>query len=152
MEELNRYVLGLGFTPDRLKVALIRKRRVRPGFEWMMGLMNGLGGEIWAGEDPRDTMSREFKEESGVTISADDWELCGKFHCRKDQYAFNYEVLVYRTFHDDVHNVKTASPEEGKVHLIEVPLLRNYPTTQAIKWIIPLVLYRDLRVFDVEEK
>jgi 8-oxo-dGTP diphosphatase len=152
MEELNRYVLGLAFTPDRLKVALIRKRRVRPGFEWMQGLMNGLGGKVREDELSVDAMAREFREESGVTIPADGWELCGKFHCRKDQYAFNYEVLVYRTFHDDVHNVKTASPEEGKVHLIEVPLLRNYPTTQAIKWIIPLVLYRDLRVFDVEEK
>jgi 8-oxo-dGTP diphosphatase len=66
MEQSNRYVLGLGFTPDRLKVALIRKRRVRPGFEWMQGLMNGLGGKVREDELSVDAMVREFKEESGV--------------------------------------------------------------------------------------
>jgi 8-oxo-dGTP diphosphatase len=148
MEQSNRYVLGLGFTPDRLKVALIRKRRVRPGFEWMQGLMNGLGGKVREDELSVDAMVREFKEESGVELPRDAWSFCGSFHKR----AENWEVFVYSTFHDDIANVKTASPGEGKVYLVDVPYLNAYLTTPALKWIIPLVLYRDLRVFDVEEK
>jgi 8-oxo-dGTP diphosphatase len=151
MEELNRYVLGLAFTPDRLKVALIRKRRVRPGFEWMQGLMNGLGGKVREDELSVDAMAREFREESGVTVAADDWQCCGQFR-RRQHDGDDYEVIVFSTFHDDIANVTTASPEEGTVYLIGVPNLDAYPTTQALKWLIPLVLYRGLRVFDVEER
>ena len=141
------YVVGFAFTPDMKNVALIRKCRVRPGFEWMLGQINGLGGKIQEGELPRQAMAREFKEESGVEIPAEDWRLCGSFYRRRE-----YEVVVFRSVSTAVLDVRTASPEEGEVKVLPVDRLHHYPTTRAMSWIIPLITYPDLCVFRVAEK
>lgn len=72
------YVLGFLVSTNFAQVALIGK--LKPEFQ--KGRLNGIGGKIEPGEKPIDAMSREFWEETGVTIEPDKWDLMGqyKFH------------------------------------------------------------------------
>lgn len=150
---LRRFVLGFAFTPGLEWVALIRKRKVRPGFEFMSGRLNGLGGKIRDGELPLDAMVREFKEESGVEIPAESWDFCGSFKRRGD-----YEVFVYRAVVEAARNVRTADPEEGRVILYppeKVAASKLFPTllpVATLSWLLPLLQYQDLRVFRMVER
>ena len=57
---MTEYVLGFYFRRD--KVLLILKNHP----DWQAGKLNGLGGRVEPGEDPRQAMHREFVEESGI--------------------------------------------------------------------------------------
>ncbi|WP_173200839.1 NUDIX domain-containing protein [Geobacter sp. SVR] len=142
---MKRYVVGFVFTENRQEVALIQKARSRSGFEWQIGKLNGLGGKIRDNEAPRDAMVREFEEESGIHIMWDEWELCGKSGDRR-----TYEVVVFRAFSDSILG-KLATTDEGEVALYRVVDLPGLPIVRALSWLIPLVLYQDLKIFNVEE-
>jgi len=66
-----QYVLGFYFDKQRENVVLIRKNRP----EWQRGFLNGVGGKIEPGEEPRDAMIREFKEEARSIVL--DWSYFG---------------------------------------------------------------------------
>jgi 8-oxo-dGTP diphosphatase len=65
---VQEYVCGFLFNPDRSRVLLIRKRRPA----WQSGKLNGLGGKIEPGETALDAMRREFREEAGVDVA--EWQ------------------------------------------------------------------------------
>lgn len=72
IETKKRYVLGFAFSPDKQSVLLITKNRP----DWQAGLFNGLGGKV---EETDSTihyaMEREFLEEAGILIPAQQWHL-----------------------------------------------------------------------------
>ncbi|KWU19191.1 NUDIX domain-containing protein [Burkholderia cenocepacia] len=68
---MKSYVLGFAFDEALKRVALIVK--ARPA--WQKDKLNGLGGKIEAGETPLQAMVREFREESGVSTTEDEWQL-----------------------------------------------------------------------------
>jgi 8-oxo-dGTP diphosphatase len=70
------YVLGFGFDSDR-RVALIKKKRP----EWQAGRWNGIGGKVELHETSREAMAREFYEESGVMIEAENWRKVDLMEC-----------------------------------------------------------------------
>jgi 8-oxo-dGTP pyrophosphatase MutT (NUDIX family) len=153
---LTRYVIGFAFTEDKSQVALIHKSRSRSGFEWQIGKLNGLGGKIAAaitpeayGEPPRDAMVREFQEESGVCVQADEWELCGRFG-NGTFVDDRYQVVVFRAFTDKVREIRNFRTDEGMVSLYRVTDLPRLPTVDALSWLVPLMLYPDLRSFHLE--
>jgi len=65
------YVAGFCFSTDSKYVALIRKNRPK----WQAGKLNGIGGHVELTDtNPRETMVREFKEETGLAIPYNKWE------------------------------------------------------------------------------
>jgi 8-oxo-dGTP diphosphatase len=116
------YVLGFAFTPEADKVVLIRKKHPA----WQAGLLNGVGGKVEKDELHVDAMVREFYEETGVLISADQWERRGRiFHG-----AGLIHVFTCRTA--DVMLVRTTTDEEvlllGPLEVQEHELVENVPT------------------------
>lgn len=125
------YVLALLFSPDRQRVALVRK--TRPA--WQAGRVNALGGKVAAGETPLDAVRREVMEEAGVDVGA--WE---EFLVWDDPV---YRMHVFRAFDPLADRVRTA--EDQEVFVAEV---RELPqeVVDNLRWVIPLALDADVAV------
>jgi 8-oxo-dGTP diphosphatase len=122
---MNWYVLGFMFSPDRKRVALIRKTHP----EWQAGKWNGIGGHIEVGEDTIEAMIREFREETGVECL--DWKIVCHLHRCND-----FNCAVYVTLSDQIDSVKTCTEEE--VRIFTLPL--ECETISNLAWLIPLCL------------
>jgi len=66
------YVLGFGFYDDH--VVMIRKDHPAD----QVGKLNGVGGKIGEGENAWQAMSREFLEETGVSLPPTAWTNVGR--------------------------------------------------------------------------
>lgn len=155
------YVNGFCFTKDGTEVVLIHKKRPK----WMAGMLNGVGGKIEEDESPFTAMTREFEEETGVITRASDWTY------RLEMIGVDWWMHLFSCFDDEIYAAaKTAEDEE----IIKVPvahlLSRNvyvfdqnhsvddmqytvdsitspYPVVPNLKWIIPMMLDRDLEAW-----
>lgn len=104
---MQEYVLGFAFTPKDLKgnqkVALIEK--LKP--EWQRGKFNGIGGKLEKDDISKHcAMSREFEEETGVSIHPECWDYIGKM-----SGDGSWCVHVFTTVSKTVENVKTVEQE-----------------------------------------
>ena len=122
------YVAGFMYSKDRKKVVLIEK--INP--EWQRGLLNGVGGKIEKNETPHMAMSREFKEETGVNTSPEEWKVFSVI-----DGPSKYKVYFLYTLSDNLINVKTV--EKEKVGIYEVSDLPPH-TMYNLKWLIPMSL------------
>jgi 8-oxo-dGTP pyrophosphatase MutT (NUDIX family) len=143
---MKRYVVGFLFTGDMERVVLIRKEKVRPGFEWMKGKVNGLGGMVKEGEDLIHAMTREFEEEAGVYIAPWEWKQCGLY---TDSTTYSVQVFMARS--DAALRVFTAAPEEGAVKHYAVSHIPHLKPVDSLAWVIPLVMAEKLMGFGVVE-
>lgn len=130
---MKRYVTGFMFSLDRKCVSLIKKNNP----EWQRGRFNGVGGKIEAGESPALAMSREFKEETAVVTSPDDWTF---FLTLTDQKS--YEVNMLFCFSDKVFSVVSAELEEVKIFKVD-ELPKNIISN--LSWLIPLALDKSVQ-------
>lgn len=123
-----RYVCGFVFSPDKKLVALIEKQKPK----WQKGKWNGIGGKVEP-EDESDahTMTREYKEETGlycswncwteiVTLRGDDWECV---------FFYHITPLVVR--------VKSMEKEHVAIHPTD-SLPKN--VIFNLNWLIPLAM------------
>jgi len=122
------YVAGFMYSEDRKNVVLIEK--INP--EWQRGLLNGVGGKIEKNEAPEVAMSREFKEETGISTLPEEWKVFSMIH-----RPSTYKVYFLYTFNNDLINAKTV--EEEKVGIYEVNDLPSN-TIYNLKWLIPMSL------------
>jgi 8-oxo-dGTP diphosphatase len=60
-----QYVLGFLFDTNLERVVLIRKTKPK----WQSGLLNGVGGKVHTHEESDAAMRREFKEETGSSVT-----------------------------------------------------------------------------------
>jgi len=95
------YVAGLLFGDVRSKVLLIRKSHP----DWMKGKLNGVGGHIETDKDerPLQAMRREFTEETGLNIGAEDWHkfavLVGDEETSDPWWIHWYTASIHHTRH-----------------------------------------------------
>ena len=126
---MTRYVVGFLFTPDRCAVVLIKKNKPA----WQAGRFNGVGGKLMEGEAWEDCMEREFREETGVTIPASDWQHTVTL------FNEHFECRFFRAFSDKARLVQTM--EEEEVHLLPMKVTRaGLPVIDNLYWLIPLQL------------
>lgn len=76
----NNYVLGFMLSPDHSQVLLIQKTKP----EWQKGKLNGIGGRVEPSEQPFDAMVREFREETGLETTREQWTHFGHMTCPAD--------------------------------------------------------------------
>lgn len=127
-QNVTRYVAGFMFSPDRQRVALIRKKKPA----WQAGLLNGIGGKIEPGESPAQAMAREFHEETGV-------QVVESFR----RFAFlsgpGWSVDFFYTV-GDVDALRTMEEEEVTVlRLDEIRVLHD-DMVENVPWLIGLAI------------
>lgn len=123
-----RYVVGFLFDEAGKTVVLIRKNRP----QWQAGLLNGVGGKVEGHtETPCQAMTREFKEETGQTVTS--WDLVAKLR------GNSFLVYVYKAFDNEaVYNV--ASMTDEVVDKYDVAGLSHRDCVANVKWLVPFCL------------
>lgn len=126
------YCLGFLFNADGTEVALIKKKRP----EWMAEKWNGIGGKIDHKEQPLMAMNREFKEETGVDLTAipEPWQLSWiQFAVLSGEWG---RIFCYTQFANVVYNIKTMTDEQ--VGTVEDYELKELPMVENTRWLIEL--------------
>ncbi len=131
------YVCGFMFSENRNKVALISK--LKP--EWQKGKLNGIGGKIEPGEGYLNAMVREFKEETGVETTTDEWKTFAYLS------GTDWSVNFFRSFSDKVYNVVSKTEEE--VLLLFPGWISSLDVIPNLLWLIPLALDKDKYFADI---
>jgi 8-oxo-dGTP diphosphatase len=126
IDKMDFYVLGFVFTPDAERVALIKKLRPK----WQAGKLNGIGGKIEDGETPMECISREFEEETGVSIP---WVDDNYFMTLRGDISTVY-CFAYKTSKEA--RIKTTTDEE--VGYYGVSNLPSLDTVDNLQWLVPL--------------
>jgi 8-oxo-dGTP pyrophosphatase MutT (NUDIX family) len=67
-----QYVQQYVFSRDLQRVVLLLKLK---GPDFVIGKINGQGGQMIPGESPAAAASRETKEESNLVVAPEDWQL-----------------------------------------------------------------------------
>ena len=123
---MTEYTLGFIFSSDYSKILLI-KRGVHT---FHTGKSNGLGGKILIGESPKECMSRESKEESGVEIREDAWAFAGVMT------GPLWKVWVFTT---TISEKLFSSKKELKEGTVDWSSTKELPNTivSNLEWLIP---------------
>lgn len=121
------YVVGFLYSYDKKHVALIRKSRP----EWQIGKLNGVGGKMEDGERPSEAMEREFREETGYTVFADDWKL----FC-----TLSWRTAIIECFSavGDLIQLKSITDEQIEIH--ETDGISTLETIPNIPWLVHMGL------------
>jgi len=122
--------MHLGFAFKNEKVLLIKKERP----DWQKGLLNGPGGGIEKDEMPISAMVREFKEETGLEISGDRWELFTDLTIHGEIYC---KVYFFKVTLEESEVPTTVTDEkivEIDLHTLPSNVLPN------LKWLIPMAM------------
>lgn len=107
------YVLGFAFSRDRKDIALIEKKKP----DWQAGKLNGIGGKVEPHDpNPMEAMIREFREETGVITSGDDWDLFAVLS------GNGYEMYCYRAFNNKMYECNTQEEEVVKRIAVDTAL------------------------------
>jgi 8-oxo-dGTP diphosphatase len=123
---MQRYVCGFLFSPDRERVLLIRKNRPA----WQAGKLNGVGGKVEAGETLHQAITREFREEAGLTIPEQRWQhvltLTGP----------DWTGHFFRAF-GPIDDAVAITDEQLEIHSTAALPADTIPN---LRWMVPLLL------------
>lgn len=120
-ERKKKYVLGFAF----LHGACLLIRRTKR--DWQEGLVNGLGGEIQGGESAGQAMTREFKEECGITTFVDQWRHVIDLDCNE------YSIAVFSARIDEYPTITRS--HEGEIGLCHLPPPNMDDTAMWLFWL-----------------
>lgn len=144
MDDPVRYTLGFAFYNHSMigrGVFLIRKGTDH-GPELVRGKLNGLGGKMLEHETPAEGMSREFLEESGALVIADNWNQFCTFHGKWGT------VYCYRTelgtddFNSVMKGYESITSEHVSFNIVEHTKLHDL--APRVNWLIHLALDEDV--------
>lgn len=125
------YVLGFAFDKNNPNlIALLEKQRP----ERFKGLLNAIGGKIEQNEIPIKAMIREFKEETGVETTPENWNIFGKI------IGSNFIINCFKTHDLDLSELKTTTDEEIFITRVSSLKLKKTKVIDNLHWLIPLAL------------
>lgn len=123
----------VGFMIDEAEDCVVLIEKIKP--DWMMGLLNGVGGKIEGDETPLDAMVREYEEETGVKTERFEWLP----FLTMDGTADNFKIF-YFIAKGDISTVKTVEAEEVIITKIDAIGIRSEYTIENLPWILSLGL------------
>ena len=158
-----RYVLGFIFNEELDKVLLIEKTK---GPCNMTGRLNGIGGKIEENEEPKNAMSRECFEETGINIFPNEWvnfaDLDAEFGFVNCFYCVSNRIFDYEQKEEEKLDIYYLFPFDnvwvGQVDTLEVKekYFKNYLRMNNIDWLISMALNNFLKLdstgkFEIKE-
>jgi 8-oxo-dGTP pyrophosphatase MutT (NUDIX family) len=133
-----RYSVGLAFSHDHLRVALMYK--MRP--EWQKGSLNGAGGRMEIGESPIGCMVREWAEETTLTSKNADWLL---YHF--ERHPNGNCLYFYATVLTPEQEASLAGRTDEPIRMYEVDHVitprvgqEELPLVYNINYLVPMAL------------
>jgi len=133
---MKEYVLGFAFSKDKREIVLIEKQKP----DWQKGKLNGVGGKVETiDETPYHAMIREFKEETGVSSSIDEWDLYGEMVFENDIMGGSAKVWLFRMFNNKIQYCLTTEIEEVLIVNTDT-CLDVYECMHNLPILIPLAL------------
>jgi 8-oxo-dGTP diphosphatase len=127
MEALKKMVVGFLMDESQIKIALIEKSRPN----WQTGRFNGVGGHVEKGENPTESMIREFREETGKIITT--WR-----HFATLTHLSRGGLVYFFVAKDDaVFDVATQTDEQVSLWLVKALPEMVMPN---LRWLIPMAL------------
>lgn len=161
-----RYVLGFAFAKnnDKEYCVFVEKKRAPDAAPTMKGFFNAVGGKIeptdfdpqWQTVSPLMAMTREFYEETGISVPEQFWSPCGILHNDFCQVHVFWTMLDWHlTFNAlDMHNM--AGTRNDPDNFEEVWLCRTdidqhlwYDNVEPIISLINLIRRKRLEFFDI---
>lgn len=126
---MKSYVCGFMFSSDCSRVLLIEKNR--PNFQ--KGKLNGIGGKIEASDlTIVDAMIREFREETSIETTVDDWTKLAVL------YGIDWIVSFFYSF-SEKHSLAQTTTDET-IYSIRVNTLKTKNLMSNLHVLIPLAL------------
>ncbi len=123
---MKHYTLGFVFNSELNEVLLIHKNRP----EWQKGKINGPGGKVEPDEEPKACISREIREETGLSIPIHEWTAVGEMNhveWNVQLFAVSYKGKKY-----DVQSLTDEKLEWFPTEKIPANVIPN------LHWLIPL--------------
>jgi 8-oxo-dGTP pyrophosphatase MutT (NUDIX family) len=113
-------------------ILLIRKKRP----DWQAGYLNGVGGKIEFGESVREAMSREFYEETGISIEKHNWV----YVC--ELVNSNYDSSKVTFFTAKLDRIDYQNKTDEQLELVNYEVMSQYNLMPNLKALIELTLLR----------
>ncbi|CQR46481.1 8-oxo-dGTP diphosphatase [Paraliobacillus sp. PM-2] len=108
------------------------------------------GGKMEQGENIKESVIREFKEETGLYLMEP--KLRGVFTMvKKEQYSLEKEWMMYTFFCDCFEGELLEQSKEGKLKWIPVEEVSNLPTAPSDKFIHQHLLHRQAILYGTFE-
>lgn len=120
--------MGFAFDTKREQVALIQKARPK----WQAGKLNGIGGHVEENEAFPVAQQREFWEETGVVIPANNWTAFASL------IGLDWHVRCFHAFTDDVFKIRSMTDEP--VALYPVKYFHELNMINNLHYLLPLAL------------
>jgi len=141
------YVLGFAFSRNAKEIVLIEKQKP----EWQKGKMNGIGGKI-EDEDVNKihSMIREFREETGVDTSPEQWNEFGCMTFENDVTGVPCKIYLFRMFDSCIYDCRTTESE--KIYLAGLDnLFIHYKLMHNLQILIPIALSTEFKYTELKD-
>jgi 8-oxo-dGTP pyrophosphatase MutT (NUDIX family) len=123
------YTIGIYFTEDLRRVALILKNRPN----WQAGKYNFPGGHIEKDESSYSCIAREFKEECGIDTKFTEWCEIGTIK-NKGKYECKILTLINHERHGELKTMEDQPVIWCDVDKLPGNIISN------LSWLIPFAL------------
>jgi 8-oxo-dGTP diphosphatase len=123
------------FNLDMGLVLLVRKNKPA----WQQGRLNGVGGKIEGDEEPIAAMVREFREETGIETTQQDWRC----FCLLDHSgAFIWFYVATSSSRIFAAPMETKDSKEPLV-IINPRQILHHNSLNNLRWLLPLAMDPD---------
>lgn len=108
-----------------------------------MGIWNGVGGKIEEHESIKESVQREIKEETGISIELDQIEYKGKVTWHEDEECFGGMHVFLTEVSQELHYETPIKINEGILDWKKIDWVlddRNQGVGECIPYFLPILL------------